>query len=344
VDQRHPSSPVTLPDGVTLADWALERVRWQNPRIKCLLGCYQLLDQVFESNFAILHCSPSHLREVWSAVRQVASTLTGELRPLLSPSSCIPALDDARQAAEMVLAVLDEQLLTRIREMPAEVPEDDADELRRLLCVAIGQLHAFILDGLGQLMAADPRSQHNVDYFLTRKFARDVDEAEWLHTSVARLASYVARLDRDRVARLGAASRTIAATRRLPSPEEWAEVADYLGLLTAGLTPRLKQTLGLRGIRFAELELLDAHSTAIPTRCEVATSLYDAGRAALDEVAGAGDPSPLRDRLDRLWSDRLLVELRTIDEHLCDLVAFVPVWLQGIENRRALLLKRRRDD
>ena len=37
---------VELPEGVSLAEWALEKVRWQNPRIRCLLGCIRLLDDV----------------------------------------------------------------------------------------------------------------------------------------------------------------------------------------------------------------------------------------------------------------------------------------------------------
>jgi hypothetical protein len=34
---------ITLPEGVTVTDWALERVHWQNPRIRAFLGCIRLL-------------------------------------------------------------------------------------------------------------------------------------------------------------------------------------------------------------------------------------------------------------------------------------------------------------
>ena len=52
------SEPVELPAGVSAAKWALERRNWQNPRIRSILGCVELLDSVLESNYAILHCSP----------------------------------------------------------------------------------------------------------------------------------------------------------------------------------------------------------------------------------------------------------------------------------------------
>jgi len=48
-----------LPEGVTAADWGLERVRVQNPSIRSYLGCIRLLEEVLDSNYAILHCSPS---------------------------------------------------------------------------------------------------------------------------------------------------------------------------------------------------------------------------------------------------------------------------------------------
>ena len=49
---------LTLPDGVTVAHWGLEKVTTQNPRIRAFLGCIKLLGGVLESNYAILHCSP----------------------------------------------------------------------------------------------------------------------------------------------------------------------------------------------------------------------------------------------------------------------------------------------
>ena len=34
---------VSLPEGVTALDWGLERINYQNPRIRAFLGCIRLL-------------------------------------------------------------------------------------------------------------------------------------------------------------------------------------------------------------------------------------------------------------------------------------------------------------
>ena len=191
---QSPPGPVQLPAGVTLADWALEQTRWQNPRIRSFLGCIRVLDEVFESNFAILNCSPRRLQVIWTQVRKVATEIRSGIAPLLRSPSVIPELEDARGASEEYLDILDERLLTQLDTFPEIVGDDREAELRRLLCVAMGQIHAFLLDTLGGILAADPRSQHDSDYFLERRFARDVDEAEWLLDSVVALEAYLDRL------------------------------------------------------------------------------------------------------------------------------------------------------
>ena len=61
---------VELPEGVTAADWGLERVRVQNPSIRSYLGCIRLLEEVLDSNYAILHCSPERLLKIWRQVER----------------------------------------------------------------------------------------------------------------------------------------------------------------------------------------------------------------------------------------------------------------------------------
>ena len=70
---------VELPEGVTAADWGLERVRVQNPSIRSYLGCIRLLEEVLDSNYAILHCSPERLLRIWSQVEQVCQLMRSEL-------------------------------------------------------------------------------------------------------------------------------------------------------------------------------------------------------------------------------------------------------------------------
>lgn len=48
----------SLPEGVTLATWAMERDRLQNQRIRCVLGSTRRLDEVLVSDFAILLAAP----------------------------------------------------------------------------------------------------------------------------------------------------------------------------------------------------------------------------------------------------------------------------------------------
>ncbi len=60
-------------------------------------------------------------------------------------------------------------------------------EVRKLLCVSIGKIHPFLRNTLGEILANDPRSRHDADYFLSRRFAKDIEESEWLYSSVFEL-------------------------------------------------------------------------------------------------------------------------------------------------------------
>ena len=75
---------VELPEGVTTADWGLERVRVQNPSIRSYLGCIRLLEEVLDSNYAILHCSPERLLKIRRQVDQVCQLMRLELLPTLA--------------------------------------------------------------------------------------------------------------------------------------------------------------------------------------------------------------------------------------------------------------------
>ncbi len=98
---------VSLPEGVTALDWSLERVNYQNPRIRSFLGCIRLIEGVLESNYALLHCSPERLLDIWSKVRKVARPDPHPARPAAGGPSRIPRLEEARQSAQMALGMLD---------------------------------------------------------------------------------------------------------------------------------------------------------------------------------------------------------------------------------------------
>jgi len=339
---------IPLPAGVSAAEWALERLRWQNPRIRAFLGCIRLLLGVLESNYAILHCSPERLFDIWSKVRKVAELLRVQIGPLLAAPSQIPELEVARRGAELSLAILEDQVLTRLDSMPAELPESRILELRKLLCISIGQIHSYLQDTFGELMAADPRSLHDADYFLSRRFPRDIEEAEWLHSTVARLQEFLQELMRARPVGFDHLLKDLRSGQRLPGEDAWKDIQRFLRRLLEGLVPKLHEVLALRGIRFDEMEVLDRYATEIPTRCETLGALYEAARETLDRMASeVGETLPEREQAERdragcheALSGRLSGLLDQVDRSLRDLVAFVPLWLGNIEKRRALMFQR----
>ncbi len=338
---------VLLPAGLTVTDWNIEKVRWQNPRIRTFLGCIRLLGGVLESNYAILHCSPERLQEIWRKVRQVGELIRTEMAPLLRVPSRFPALDEARQRAELSLDMLADSVLADLDRFSAEVPGDQLIKVRKMLCVSIGKIHAFLQDTFGEIMANDPRSFHDADYFLSKRFPEDLEEAEWLHATVSRLAKYLGEMDPDRARRLALLASDVARDKTLPVGRAWDRATAFLEHLVEGLTPKLKEVLALRGIRFYEMEILDRYAVEIPTQCRILMEIHASGRQAIERMKGTFDGSlPEREQSIRdleschaVFSERLVALMREIDVELRDLHTFVPIWLDGITKRRALLLK-----
>ena len=339
---------VALPEGVTALEWALERVNYQNPRIRAFLGCIRLLDGVLESNYAILHCSPERLLDIWRKVRQVADLIRNRLGPLLQVPSRIPELEEARQSAEVSLGMLDYQVLRRLDAFPDDVPADQLMEVRKLLCICIGQIHAFLADTFGEMMAKDPRSVHDSDYFLSRRFPQDIEEAEWLHATLVRLGEYLQKLDDARILHMTTLADRMRREETLPARHTWTEARGFLDILLTGLTPKLKEVLALRGVRFYEMEILDRYAFEIPAKCRTAIEIHEVGSEAIDGLkrsVGASRPERTQNVQDLLqihaaFSRRIASLMTDVDKALQDLVAFIPLWLEGVEKRRALLLKR----
>lgn len=339
---------VALPEGVSALDWALERVNYQNPRIRAFLGCIRLLDGVLESNYAILHCSPERLLDIWRKVRQIAEVIRTRIAPLLDTPSCIPVLEEARQNAQTGAELLNHHVLRELDRFPEEVPADQLMEIRKLLCVSIGQLHSFLQDTFGELMAKDPRSLHDADYFLSKRFPKDIEEAEWLHSTLIRLREYLEKLDLVRPQHLTSLAEQVTREETLPTRATWRGTKFFLEILLNGLTPKLKEILPLRGVRFYEMELLDRYAMEIPTRCRILIDLHEAGSEMIDALKGSVGSSwqereqNVKDLLSchAVLSRRLVHLISDIERLLQDLVAFVPLWLEAVEKRRALLLKR----
>jgi hypothetical protein len=330
-------------------EWSLERVQWQNPRIRALLGCVRRLEGVLESNFAILHCSPTRLLEIWETVRQVCQVLRTDVTALMEHPSALPELDQAVTHARDKLSFLGSEVfehLDRFNERPGELEFDD---LRRTLCVAIGKLHGFLVDTLGEILAADPRSRHDVDYFLARKFPRDVEEAEWLQTSVNRLDDDLRKFNSVRHANLGSVVDQVRSTGRLPTRDSWLRLVAYLDEIETGLAPRLLGIMGLRGIRIDELDVLQAHGVQLPELCRRAVELNETAGEVLEAIAGSlrqADDEVARasiEGVERVLCSRITTCLQNIEDELRDLAAFVPLWLRSVEQRRALILRVREE-
>jgi hypothetical protein len=268
-----------------------------------------------------------------------------KVTPLMEQSSMLPELDDAVQNARDTLEFFEREVFAQLDRFPEHPEEHQYDELRKTLCVTIGKLHGFLVDTLGEVLAADPRSQHDVDYFLARKFPRDVEESEWLQTSVQQLDDELAKLNSRRHEDLGSVIDTMARSGRLPSVEVWNRVAAFLESLETDFAPMLRTIAGLRAIRFGELEVLQAHASDLPESCRVVGELYSTAGATLDALrtSPTGHEAEARQEvvadIERVLCSRIVSFLRAVEDELRDLSTFIPLWLSSIEKRRALMLR-----
>jgi hypothetical protein len=332
--KSEPLESVALPAGVDLAQWQEEKVRWQNPRIRTLLGCANILEAASESNQAILTCSPERLEEIWTSVRQVTRLVCDEVIPLLEGPSVMPRLEEARQRARDGAAILHSTVIREIEGMPEHVEQARRKDFRRVLCVSMGQLDYYLLDAFAELLANHPRSFHYPGYFLSRRFRRDIDEAEWLLSTVDVLIGRLEALEERRRRELNPAALQWAGVGSREGPSQGA-AANFLRDLASELTPLLKEVVALRGIRFAELEVVDRWASELPIRCHVGLELWSV--AGLADVEHDGATAARGARAILLRARELVGEL---DGLLKDLRAFLPVWRGGLVHRRALTFRR----
>jgi hypothetical protein len=337
---------VELPEGVTAADWGLERVRVQNPSIRSYLGCIRLLEEVLDSNYAILHCSPERLLTIWRQVEQVCQLMRSELLPTLEEPSIIPSLHDARRHAEAAFRALAETVLTAMERYDHSLRADQLPEVRKLLCVSIGKIHAFLRDTFGETVANDPRSRHDADYFLSRRFAQDIEESEWLYSAVYELDELLDGLEKAYAAQLTDSLPGMQEQRMIPPEPEWEQIRKLLDMLLGDLMPKVKEVLSLRGIRVNDMESLEAHASKISTDGRSLIEVYAVGRDVIEQLKGVGAPT-LDDREQRVTdlischrvvSERMIELLTRLHASLRDLAIQIADSKAGIEKRRALML------
>lgn len=343
---------VELPEGVTVNDWALERVRFQNPRIRSYLGCLRLLEDTLESNYSILHCSAGRLLQIWRKVRRVCRLIQTKVAPALAEPSCIPSLDTARRNALFSYYALNNTVISRIEQYPYRIDSEQLPAIRRLLCISIGKIYAFLRDTFGEIVAHDPRSLHDSDYYLSRKFPNDIEEAEWLYATVDRLNTYLQGLGEVWSKQLKDLTETMETEQTLPSRKAWEEVELFMNLVIEGLSPKLKEVLALAGVRYDELEPLDGYTFDVPHNCKLILEVYSVGRRTADRLRTrpAGSLEAREQHVEDILAchattcARLVQLLTSVDQALQDLLAYVPIWLDAIERRRALMLTRSQEE
>jgi hypothetical protein len=337
---------VELPEGVTAADWGLERARVQNPSIRSYLGCIRLLEEVLDSNYAMLHCSRDRLLKIWRQVEQVCQHMRSELLPTLKEPSVIPSLDYARRHAAASFRVLAEKVLTAMERYDHPFRADQLSDVRKLLCVSIGKIHAFLRDTFGEIVANDPRSRHDADYFLSRRFGQDIEESEWLYSSVYELAELVDGLEKACSAEFTETLPRMRKERMIPPEPEWEQTRKLLDILLDELIPRLKEVLSLRGIRVDDMESLEGYASGISADCRSLLEVYAVGREVIEQLKGVGGRT-LNERQQRVKdlischrvvSRRMIELLTTLHASVRDLAKHIADSKAGIEKRRALML------
>jgi hypothetical protein len=337
---------VELPDGVTTADWGLERVRVQNPSIRCYLGCIRLTEEVLDSNYAILHCSPERLLKIWRQVDEVYKLMHSELLPTLREASVIPSLGEARAHAEAAFRALAATMPAALQKYDPSLTAEQLSEVRKLLCVAIGRLYAFLRDTFGEIVANDPRSRHDADYFLSRRFAQDIEESEWLYSAVYELDDLLSGLEKACTASFSDLVSRMRQERMVPPEPIWEMPRKLLETLLEDLLPKLKEVLSLRSIRVNDMEALDAHASKITNDCRSVLELSGLGREVIEQLKVVGGTS-LQERERRVdsliachqvVSARLCERLVRLQSSLRDLARHIAGAKIGIERRRSLML------
>jgi hypothetical protein len=147
---------------------------------------------------------------------------------------------------------------------------------------------------------------------------------------------------------LAALAAELSRERTIPHHHTWENVKSFLDLLTSSLVPKLREILALRGIRFSEMEIVDRYSQELPTRCRLLVEAHDLGSHAIEEIqANVGASHVALEQCGRdlktchaVVSRQMAAHMSEIQKMLRDLDAFVPLWLEGISRRRALMLKR----
>jgi hypothetical protein len=303
---------------------------------------------VLDSNYAILHCSPERLLKIWRQVQRVCELMRSELSPTLKNPSIIPELEMARRHADIGFQELVKSVISEIERYPERIPPAQRPEVRKLLCISIGRIHAFLRDTFGEIVASDPRSRHDADYFLSKRFAEDIEESEWLYSSVYELCNYLDGLKKFVSAEFANLLVHLQREQMVPHKKAWERTAAVLEMLRNELTLKIREVLSLRGIRFDDMKTLEVFADGISHHCNSLLEVYRAGRDVVENVKAARGTTleereqSVKDLISchEAISARLIDLTSTLNALVRDLATYVPTWKASIENRRALMLSK----
>ena len=103
--------------------------------------------------------------------------------------------------------------------------------------------------------------------------------------------------------------------------------------------------LGLRGIRFDELQILGEFTGEVPSLCGIIGELRATGTALIDLFSDSPFDSPdgeltssVLEHVQAEMCTRLAHRLEELYVRVADLVSLVPLWRNDLSRRRALLL------
>jgi hypothetical protein len=199
---------------------------------------------------------------------------------------------------------------------------------------------------LGEILAGDPRGQHDSDYYLSKRFAQDIEESEWLYSSVYELRECVDDLQKLCSGEFKEIMVGMKTDQMITHQAAWQRTKTVVDLLLADLTPKLRGILAHRSIRLTEIQRMDRFAFEIPCQCKALIEVYETGReviAGIKASAGSGlmeREQSVRDLTSshRVVSGRMTVLMTGVDNTLRDLAAFMPTWVAAIERRRCLML------
>lgn len=335
---------VELPAGVSEASWTVEQVQHQNPCIRGFLAALQMLDEVLDTSYFLLHCSREQLAATAARVKQAVEILRTTIVPHLEAPSSIPDLAAVRKNLHQEYRELERTDLPTLAAPPTtQPPQVSLGMAREQLTRSMGRLHHFLQEGFGQLVAADPRSRHEADYFLSRRFARHVVEAEALYSAVFDLLRYLR--EQGDVGPRGATSvaALLAHGHHGSLHGAWNPVRDFLGEMDGGLFPRLRALVVMRGIRFAEAQTLDNYWLSLYQATRIVIELYVARERIQRNLCEQPQPPTAYQSL-RIVDDRLGGYLVDFELRYRLLKEFLARWLAQLEKRRALMLLPARSD